>query len=257
MDDFDFFSEAFRYDPKAEYARMRTECPLARTSVPFDWYAVTLQADVQQMLRNYKLWSSEHGPGLAFAGGGALVSVDPPQHTSDRRLVQEAFTADTLLAMEPDIRQLVNDEMDKWVTLGKGDLMELLGTPVPLIVIAWLLGLDVDYCREIRPRADGVISLHADGQSGQPPKERNANREEEIHYFRREIAERRIYPAIDINRSGTRKEELLFTPEELNRVTLLRTFLADMPEPEAIEFLLKQMSRSRNNKEFFVQMREG
>ena len=73
----------------------------------------------------------------------------------------------------------------------------------------------------------------------------------------REIAERRIYPAIDINRSGTRKEELLFTPEELNRVTLLRTFLADMPEPEAIEFLLKQMSRSKNNKEFFVQMREG
>ncbi len=73
----------------------------------------------------------------------------------------------------------------------------------------------------------------------------------------REIAERRIYPAIDINRSGTRKEELLFTPEELNRVTLLRTFLADMAEPEAIEFLLKQMSRSKNNKEFFVQMREG
>jgi transcription termination factor Rho len=73
----------------------------------------------------------------------------------------------------------------------------------------------------------------------------------------REIAERRIYPAIDINRSGTRKEELLFTPEELNRVTLLRTFLADMPEAEGIEFLLKQMSRSKNNKEFFVQMREG
>jgi transcription termination factor Rho len=73
----------------------------------------------------------------------------------------------------------------------------------------------------------------------------------------REIAERRIYPAIDINRSGTRKEELLFTPEELNRVTLLRTFLADMPEAEAIEFLLKQMSRSKNNREFFVQMREG
>ncbi len=73
----------------------------------------------------------------------------------------------------------------------------------------------------------------------------------------REIAERRIYPAIDINRSGTRREELLFTPEELNRVTLLRTFLADMPEADAMEFLLKQMSRSRDNAEFFVQMREG
>jgi transcription termination factor Rho len=73
----------------------------------------------------------------------------------------------------------------------------------------------------------------------------------------REIAEKRIFPAIDINRSGTRKEELLFTSEELNRVTLLRTFLADMPEAEGIEFLLKQMSRSRDNREFFVQMREG
>jgi transcription termination factor Rho len=73
----------------------------------------------------------------------------------------------------------------------------------------------------------------------------------------REIAEKRIYPAIDINRSGTRKEELLFTSEELNRVTLLRTFLADMPDADAIEFLLKQMSRSRNNAEFFVQMKEG
>jgi transcription termination factor Rho len=73
----------------------------------------------------------------------------------------------------------------------------------------------------------------------------------------REIAEKRIFPAIDINRSGTRKEELLFTSEELNRVTLLRTFLADMPEAEGIEFLLKQMSRSKNNAEFFVQMREG
>ena len=73
----------------------------------------------------------------------------------------------------------------------------------------------------------------------------------------REIAEKRIFPAIDINRSGTRKEELLFTSEELNRVTLLRTFLADMPEPDGIEFLLKQMSRSTNNAEFFVQMREG
>ena len=73
----------------------------------------------------------------------------------------------------------------------------------------------------------------------------------------RKIAERRIYPAIDINRSGTRKEELLFTKEELNRVYLLRTFLGDMPETEAIEFLLKQMSRSRNNKEFFAQMAQG
>jgi len=73
----------------------------------------------------------------------------------------------------------------------------------------------------------------------------------------RKIADRRIFPAIDINKSGTRKEELLLTEEERNRVFLLRNFLGDMPEVEGIEFLLKQMSRSKNNKEFFQQMVQG
>jgi transcription termination factor Rho len=73
----------------------------------------------------------------------------------------------------------------------------------------------------------------------------------------REIADRRIFPAIDINKSGTRKEELLLSQEEINRVFLLRNFLGDMPPDESIVFLLKQLMRSRNNKEFFVQMAQG
>jgi transcription termination factor Rho len=73
----------------------------------------------------------------------------------------------------------------------------------------------------------------------------------------REIADRRIFPAIDINKSGTRKEELLLTKEEINRVYLLRNFLGDMPPDESIVFLLKQLARSKNNKEFFVQMAQG
>jgi transcription termination factor Rho len=67
-----------------------------------------------------------------------------------------------------------------------------------------------------------------------------------------------VYPAIDVGKSGTRKEELLFTTEELNRVTLLRQFfLSDMPEVDAMEFLIKAMSRSKNNKEFFQQMAQS
>ncbi|HUR91120.1 MAG TPA: transcription termination factor Rho [Gemmatimonadaceae bacterium] len=73
----------------------------------------------------------------------------------------------------------------------------------------------------------------------------------------RKIADRRIFPAVDILKSGTRKEELLLTQAEINRVFLLRNFLSDMPEPEQIEFLLKQMKRTRDNKEFFVQMAQG
>ncbi len=73
----------------------------------------------------------------------------------------------------------------------------------------------------------------------------------------RKISDRRIYPAIDIGRSGTRREELLFEPSEANRVFLLRSFLGDMPEDEGIFFLLQRMMRSKTNKEFFATMAEG
>ncbi|HLA90251.1 MAG TPA: transcription termination factor Rho [Gemmatimonadaceae bacterium] len=73
----------------------------------------------------------------------------------------------------------------------------------------------------------------------------------------REIANRRVFPAIDMLKSGTRKEELLMTEKEKNRVFLIRHFLGDMPAEDAIAFLLKRMSRTKNNDEFFEKMAEG
>jgi transcription termination factor Rho len=70
----------------------------------------------------------------------------------------------------------------------------------------------------------------------------------------RHISDKRIFPAIDINRSGTRKEELLLSEQELNRVYLLRNFLADMPPTESIEFLLQRMDRTTTNQEFLDSM---
>ena len=73
----------------------------------------------------------------------------------------------------------------------------------------------------------------------------------------RRIADRRVYPAIEVQRTSTRKEELLLTKEELNKVYLLRNFLADMPPVEAIEFLLERLKRTKNNVEFFGTMSQG
>jgi transcription termination factor Rho len=73
----------------------------------------------------------------------------------------------------------------------------------------------------------------------------------------RRIADRRIYPAIDVQRTSTRKEELLLDPEELNKTYLLRNFLADMPPVEAIEFLLERMKRTAGNEEFYATMQQG
>jgi transcription termination factor Rho len=73
----------------------------------------------------------------------------------------------------------------------------------------------------------------------------------------RDIANRRIYPAIEINKSGTRKEELLLTEKERNRIFLLRHFLGDLPSEEATQFLLRKLAATATNEEFFRQMAEG
>ncbi|MFP4013155.1 MAG: transcription termination factor Rho [Chitinispirillaceae bacterium] len=71
----------------------------------------------------------------------------------------------------------------------------------------------------------------------------------------RKIADRRVYPAIDLMRSGTRKEELLLTQEELNRMWILRKFLATMTPIEMMEFLSEKMLSTKNNKEFLNVMK--
>jgi transcription termination factor Rho len=78
----------------------------------------------------------------------------------------------------------------------------------------------------------------------------------EIHLDRR-IAEKRTYPAININRSGTRREELLTDPDELQKLWILRKFLHSMDELEAIEFLLSRLQSTKVNSEFFDMMKRS
>lgn len=75
----------------------------------------------------------------------------------------------------------------------------------------------------------------------------------ELHLDRR-LVERRIFPALDINKSGTRREELLLTKEELNKVWILRRFLANMNSIDAMEFLLDKMKGTKTNVEFLDNM---
>ncbi len=77
----------------------------------------------------------------------------------------------------------------------------------------------------------------------------------EIHLDRR-IAEKRVFPSININRSGTRREELLMGQDELQKVWILRKFLHSMDEMEAMEFVLGRMQSSKTNVEFFDQMKK-
>ena len=76
----------------------------------------------------------------------------------------------------------------------------------------------------------------------------------EIHLDRR-MAEKRVYPAINVNRSGTRREELLLMPDVLQKMWILRKLLYNMDDLEAMEFLLEKIKATKNNAEFFDSMR--
>jgi transcription termination factor Rho len=78
----------------------------------------------------------------------------------------------------------------------------------------------------------------------------------EIHLDRR-LYEKRVFPSIQLNRSGTRREELLLSPEILQKTRILRQFLYNMDEIESMEMVLKQMRATKNNSEFFDMMRRG
>ena len=75
----------------------------------------------------------------------------------------------------------------------------------------------------------------------------------EIHLDRR-LVDRRVFPSIDIQRSGTRKEELLLEPNDLNRIWLLRKVLQPMNTVECVEFLLEKMHATKNNRVFLDSM---
>ena len=78
----------------------------------------------------------------------------------------------------------------------------------------------------------------------------------EIHLDRR-LYEKRVFPSIQLNRSGTRREELLLGQDILQKTRILRQFLYNMDEIEAMEMVLKQMRATKNNSEFFDMMRRG
>ena len=70
----------------------------------------------------------------------------------------------------------------------------------------------------------------------------------------RKVADKRIYPALDITRSGTRREELLFEKDDLSKMNVLRRIISPMGTMDGIEFLIAKLKNTKNNSDFFDSM---
>ena len=162
--------EGFQADPAAVFARLREQCPVHHTDAPAPHYTVSRHADVGALLRDSDVWKSKHGPGLAFRGGGVLVSVDPPKHTSDRLAITRIFRPSAIEEMRGDITRLVDELVGSFQGEGHGDLIALLGMPLPLTVMCWLLGTPVEDIGRFRdwvlPMAEGVTDTEGRMSAG-------------------------------------------------------------------------------------------
>jgi cytochrome P450 len=166
MVEFNLLSEEFQKDPATTFAELRAKCPVHHTTTPAPHFTVSRAADVAEVLRDSDVWKSKHGPGLAYRGGGVLVSSDPPKHTAERLAITKVFRPSAIVEMRDDIAALVKEIVDGFAPRGEGDLIELLGMPVPLTVMCWMLGTPVEDIRLFRswvlPMAEGVA--YAEGR---------------------------------------------------------------------------------------------
>src|SRR5262245_36847148 len=89
--EFGFAIDDWQGDPSAVFAQLREHCPVPHADEPAPHFTVSRHSDVMELLRNSDVWKSKYGPGLMMAGGGVLVSSDPPKHTAERLAITKVF----------------------------------------------------------------------------------------------------------------------------------------------------------------------
>jgi cytochrome P450 len=148
-------------DPDAAFTRMRSQCPVAWHEEGTFW-GVTRHADVSALSKDPASFTSSKGVLIADRGrwisaADSILYVDPPTHVAQRQIVNKAFTARRVAALEPEIRRIVVELLDAVKDPGEPiDLVDLLASPVPLLVIAHMLGVPGEDLAQFRTWSDAI-----------------------------------------------------------------------------------------------------
>lgn len=204
MASFNPFSAEFKADPYAVYAELRRDEPVARTE-PLGFYAVSRYEDVSFVLKNPQLFSSAAMGAATMLGGGqgmmrasTVINSDPPDHTRLRALVNRAFTPKMVAEMEPRIRELTSDLLDRVISSGEMDLTKDLAIPLPVIVIAEILGVEAERYEDFKRWSDEVVLLMSGSADEAERDAIRADLEGLSEYFQEIIDARRKEPRNDL-----------------------------------------------------------
>ena len=182
-------------DPHALYARVRAECPVARTESIFGGHGVTVSRyeDVLWALKHPEVFSSKDVVKVGNDVPLLPLSVDPPEHAKYRRLLDPQFSPKRMAELEPEARALVNEIIDRFAARGECDFDAEFSTPLPSTIFLALMGLPQSDLPDFLKWRDDTIR-----PAGKTIEEQEARRfaagQAIEAYFEQAIAEKRRNP---------------------------------------------------------------
>jgi len=232
-----------RKDPYPYYEALRREAPVHQIVPSLPFYALSRYDDVVFALHNPQIFSStafrvitqQVGPTGALGGNQAalrghrvfgtptLISVDPPDHAPMRQIVNRGFTPRRIRDLEPRIREITSQYLDKALAGGRMDLIADFAIPIPVTVIAELLGVEPARRDEFKHWSD-AIAFGLSGVSGEYSAEDVRRAADEMaEFFDRIADERRRNPQDDLISLIVAAEEgdVLSTDEVMSFAVLL------------------------------------
>lgn len=198
------FSPELLKDPYPMYQMMRASQPVLYIEQLKLW-SVFRYEDVRTVLSDHTRFSSEYGQAHVPEAGVAaearssssMITTDPPRHTQLRSLVNRAFTPRAVAALEPRIEAIANELLDKVTGSREFDLVQDFSYPLPVIVIAEMLGIAPEDRERFKHWSDEVVASADEIIGGSATGSETAQQETNA-YFRDVIAQRRKWPKDDL-----------------------------------------------------------
>lgn len=191
---FDPYSPETLADPYPAYAWLREHHPTFYVEAG-DYWVLSRYDDVVAALRDHTRFSSAQGTGRSRSTNPNLIDCDPPDHTRLRRLVGRVFVPKAISALQAQIEAIVARQLDHILEMGSCDLVDDFAAPLPITVIAEMMGVSPEYHADFKRWSDLAMDGLASGLSAERAAEVESGRVEMIHFFKDVVAARRTAPS--------------------------------------------------------------
>jgi cytochrome P450 len=191
------FVPAVKEDPYPHYAWLRKHHPVYYND-KLGFYVLSRYADVEAAAHTPEVFSSAQGIGPERAPVAMMIAKDPPDHTRLRRLVSKAFTPKMVEQLAPRIQEIVDELLDAALPRGSFDLVQDFASPLPVIMIAEMLGVEPERREDFKRWSEAVIHVTAGGTQYGDMAAYLQSWQEFKAYMSRIVEERRRSPRHDL-----------------------------------------------------------